>query len=167
VSVALTGCGPWSSPDVDSLRNSSEPRYWLGQEFEGLPITHVDGGLIVYGDCEPQSDTGCAPPLELQHWRVADRHPSQFTTTPGTPAPCVRGRLNGRLVVAFPTSGGLEVYLGETVVVIFAEWERMLRAARALQPLSKSARIADPPPDVRRAVARCVADLSRSPAPGL
>ena len=166
MSLALAGCGLWSKPDVDSLRNSSEPRYWLGQAFEGLPVTHVDGGSIVYGDCEPRSDTGCAPPLQLQHWRLADRHPSQFEIAPGTPTPCARGRVNGRLVVAFATGGGLEVYLGETVVVIFAEWKRMLRAARALQPVSKSARIADPPADVRRSVARCIDDLSRSPEPG-
>ena len=67
----VAGCSD-GSPDVDDLRSSDAPYYYVGESFEGLEISHVeryqrDVATLVYGDCEARSDEGCAPPLELQH----------------------------------------------------------------------------------------------------
>jgi hypothetical protein len=153
--LSLSACGGDSGTDIDELRASGTPLYWLGEEFDGLPLTYTDERLFVYGDCEPESDTGCAPPLQLQHWPLAERHPSKFTTTPGAPTPCTHEAINGTLVAAFPTTGGLEVYVGRTVVVIFAEWQRSLRAVRALRRLNGTGELPRPPTELRRALSRC------------
>lgn len=148
------GCGG-AEDDLARLGSTEEPIYWLGETFDGLPLTHASERLLVYGDCEPQSDTGCAPPLELQHWPLSERHPSKFSLAPGTPTPCSRATINGTLVAEFPTTGGLEVYVGRTVVVIFSEWKRALRAVKSLRPLNHARGLPEPPPEVRRALARC------------
>lgn len=160
--LATSACGGDSGTPVDELRASGAPLYWLGDEFDGLPLTHSSDRGFVYGDCEPKSDTGCAPPLQLQHWPLAKRHPSKFTITPGTPMPCTRESIEGTLVAAFPTTGGLEVYVGRTVVVIFAEWERSLRAVRALRPLGGGDRLPRPPAALGRALARCELGLRQT-----
>ena len=139
---------------------SGPPLYYLGDAFEGLPLTHAEErGLLIYGECEPEGEgdtyhcTG--PQVQLQHWQLARRHPRMFMLTPSDPAPCARGSIGGRTVAAFSTSGGLEVYLGEQVVVVFAEARRALRAARALRPLRGGPSRAKPPPSVGAALARC------------
>jgi hypothetical protein len=62
---------------------SSEPVYYVGRSFAGLPLTDaVSQGksyaLVVYGSCTPGHDAGCAPPIEIDHspfkpaqWRLA------------------------------------------------------------------------------------------------
>jgi hypothetical protein len=157
-----TGCASDSEADIDKLRASSEPRYWLGEEFEGLPLTHADDRLIVYGDCDPGPDAGCSPPLELQHWALGERHPSQFTEAPGRLADCRRGTLEGTLVAAFSTTGGLEVYLGRTVLVVFAESQRAMRAVKSLRRLNGPQRLPEPPSNVRRSLARCSPGLGEA-----
>jgi hypothetical protein len=65
------GCSDGGS-DVDDLRSSEAPYYYVGQSFDGLKISHVeryqDGvATLIYGTCKARGDEGCAPPLELQH----------------------------------------------------------------------------------------------------
>jgi hypothetical protein len=160
--LLVSACGGDSGTDVDELRASPAPIYWLGESFDGLPLTYSTERLMVYGDCEPESDTGCVPPLQLQHWPLAQRHPSKFTVTPGRRTPCTRGTVGGRTVAVFATTGGLEVYIGRMVVVVFAEWERTLRAVKALRPLNGARRLPEPPPALRRALARCDTPLRKS-----
>jgi hypothetical protein len=62
---SASACGGDSGTDIEELRASSAPVYWLGESFDGLPLTYSTERLLVYGDCEPESDTGCAPPLQL------------------------------------------------------------------------------------------------------
>jgi len=164
--LSLSACSEDAKDDISELRASGSPLYWLGEEFDGLPLTHADERLIVYGTCEPESDTGCAPPLQLQHWPLARRHPSKFTYTPGTPAACTRGTVGGRTVAAFATTGGLEVYFGRTIVVVFSDWPRSVRAVKALRPIDGTSPIPKPPAEVERALARCELGLRQSSETG-
>jgi hypothetical protein len=71
--LVVTACGGGSnSLDVNDLRNSDAPYYYVGEAFDGLMISHVERyqnavATFTYGSCEARSDEGCAPPLELQH----------------------------------------------------------------------------------------------------
>jgi hypothetical protein len=158
----LSACGGNSGVGIDELRASGAPLYWLGEEFDGLPLVHASERGFIYGDCDPGPDSGCAPPLQLQYWPLSQRHPSKFTITPGSPAPCTRGTVGGTKVAAFTTTGGLEVYIGRTVVVVFAEWQRTLRAVKALRPLDGAGRLPEPPSELDRALVRCKTPLRES-----
>jgi hypothetical protein len=129
--------------------------YWVGSSFDGLPLTHRDATTYIYGTCEPRPDAGCAPPLQVQNWTLRQRHPARFTRA----ASCVRGVIRGRPAAVFSTSGGMELYVGRTVVVIFARPARVIRTARALRPYPSEtipARLARPPVGVQRTlVKRC------------
>jgi hypothetical protein len=70
----LAGCGG-GHMQLDKLRESKVPVWYLGSSFEGNELTYADFDgvpervLVVYGDCDPPggffSDGGCVPPLEL------------------------------------------------------------------------------------------------------
>jgi hypothetical protein len=147
VALGLVGSAAAASPPART--------YWLGPSFDGLPLTHRDAANYIYGTCDPPPDGGCAPPLSSQNWTLRQRHPSRFTRM----ARCVRGVIKGRPAAVFSTSGGMEVYLGKTVVVLFGETKRVMRAARALRPYPAEAipaRLARPPAGVQQTlVKRC------------
>ena len=158
--AVIAGCAGSRPVDISELRRpGAPPAYWLGRSFEGLPLTevlHPDSPTFVYGTCEPSSDAGCAPPLELQHWPLAKRRPGAFEMAPGQATPCrsVRG---ARVTAArFATTGGVEVYLGDRVVVLFGA-ERLIQAAlRELRPVKTQQPALPPPPAwVSETLARC------------
>lgn len=65
----------------------------------------------IYGTCHATSDTGCAPPVEVQSWSFSDRKPSRA-----------------------PAGHDIEVRRGNVTVVIFAHSDRLARTAlRALR----------------------------------
>jgi hypothetical protein len=66
------------------------------------------------------------------------------------------------MAAAFPKTGGLEVYIGRTVVVVFAEWKRTLRAVKALRPLDGTGPLPEPPAELKGALARCQTPLRES-----
>lgn len=74
----LAACGG-SAGDLTSVEGSSLPYFWAGSSFDGLELEHVEPydetgvAFLVYGTCEPSSDGGCPPPLELQHRRCGPR----------------------------------------------------------------------------------------------
>ncbi len=155
------------TPSVDAavLRSSTAgqaqppPLSYLGQSYRGLPLTHRGLGpgrsvSFVYGDCDPGLE-GCYPPLEVQNWLLRRRHPSMFDKN----VPCTRTSVRGVPVAFFASSGGLEVYIGRRVVVVFADRPRqMLRAARALRRVGRARppeTFPKPPPSVARAIRRC------------
>ena len=145
--LSLAGSAAAASPPTRT--------YWLGETFDGLPLTHKDAANYIYGQCHPPPDGGCAPPLSTQNWTLQQRHPSRFTRM----AKCVRGIIRGRPAAVFSTSGGMELYIGKTVVVLFGETRRVMRASRALRPYPAEAvplRLARPPAGVQRTlVSRC------------
>jgi hypothetical protein len=66
----------------------------------------------IYGTCHATSETGCAPPLEVQSWSFRDRKPSRA-----------------------PAGHDVEVRRGNVTVVIFARSDRLASLAeRSLRP---------------------------------
>lgn len=61
-------------PDLASAKRSLFAFFWLGESFEGLPLTYVGGDragtVTTYGTCDPGDEAGtersCAPPLQVQ-----------------------------------------------------------------------------------------------------
>ena len=173
LTVVVAGCG--GSTTTQTSIPAGDVRhdglYYLGDSFDGLPLTHAESsaqrsGFFVYGTCElpRNSEGGCATPLQVQNYRLADRNPSKFELGPRTPSPCRRTRVRGVPAAVFGTTGGaLEVYAGETVAVISASPQQALRAARALRRYGKgehaaAADLPRPPSGVQRALRRCAAD---------
>lgn len=149
-STAATGAGTVA---LDGLRAAeAPPAYWLGERFEGLPLTANAGGVerptFVYGSCEipPGSDGGCAPPLALQHWPLAERSPNRFQAAPGQRASCSLLAEPNLTAAIFETTGGVEVYLGDRVVVLFGERDLIRKALRELRPLKLQQPTLPPPP---------------------
>ena len=73
---SLTACGSnavGNTPDLAEFESSDQPYFYVGESFDGLTLAHAEPydatgvGFLIYGTCEASSDTGCAPPLELQH----------------------------------------------------------------------------------------------------
>jgi hypothetical protein len=129
---------------MKALRSSAEPRYWLGKEFDGLRITHADEtGLIVYGTCEiegsPFADGGCAPPIQIQHWKF---RPQMWTNaTNCNRLPPLRGVPTAR-------HDGLVLFTGTGYVKIYARnGAEDVRVARALQPVTGAPVKNLPPPE--------------------
>jgi hypothetical protein len=161
--MSVFGAGCSSSPvtvpgsgqvDLKALRSSTEPRYWLGKDFAGLPITHADGaGLVVYGTCEIPTgpfgaDGGCAPPIQIQHWRFK---PKQWRNA----ANCVR--LPSLRGVPTARHDGLVLFTRHGFVKIYARnHAEDVRVANALQPVAGGHVEHLPPPD--RDIVRAVRD---------
>jgi hypothetical protein len=137
--VMLAGCGskaisvPAGPVDLEAFRSSSEPRYWVGEKFEGLPIAHADErGLIVYGTCEiPRgpfgADGGCAPPIQIQHWTF---DPGQWARAQNC------SRLQPLRGVPTARHDGLVLFTGHGFVKIYARSHAEdVRVAEALQPV--------------------------------
>jgi hypothetical protein len=161
LSIVAAGCGsssPTSTLTLVQLRSASTPpSYFLGENFDGLPLTATlgrrDAPDFVYGDCTPPPGIdagGCPAPLELQHWPVAKRPPSKF----GPDIACHRVKLSGRVAAVFESTGGMEVYVGRRTVVIFADSARRTRrAGESLRPV-KGGALPPPPAWVERQLAR-------------
>ncbi len=164
--LLATACGgalkakPKSDITLSQLRQASAPpTYFLGTRYRGLPLTGIVGGLrrttFIYGTCTIKSgQEGCAPPLELQHWSLRERPPWKFPAATS----CRLVHVRGTPAAAFASSGGLEVYLGNRVVVIFGRTlAAMRRAAVALRPvrLGSGLRPAPPARVIRYVSGRC------------
>jgi hypothetical protein len=166
VVLLATACGgareakPKSDITLSQLRHASAPQtYFLGSRYQGLPLTGIVGGLrrttFIYGTCtiEPGQE-GCAPPLELQHWSLRERPPWKFMSG----ISCRLVQVRGAPAAAFASSGGLEVYLGNRVVVVFGRTlAAMRKAAVALRPVKPGSGLRPPPPArvIRYVSGRC------------
>jgi len=134
VAFALAGCvaEPIPPPDLDAGRGfDRHALYWLGPEFEGLPLTYLelDSEIpsVVYGDCDA-SEHPCALPLDIQITPLC-RH-LEVVAVAAEPQ-LVRGAPVGR-------SDGAPVLLTRTVQIkVYAYDEALaLRALRALRSLN-------------------------------
>jgi hypothetical protein len=156
--AALAACGGSPGAELggtvhlsDVRRAGAPPAYWLGERFSGLPLTAISGSAerpnFVYGTCEPVgSDGGCAPPLQLQHWPLTARSPALFQVTPDRRASCRLLKANGVTAAIFETTGGVEVYLGRRVVVLFGERSLIRSAMSGLRPVTPQQPPLPPPP---------------------
>jgi hypothetical protein len=160
IAIAIvTGCGPAEPAGgaddltLDELRRAeAPPSYFVGEEFEGLPLTRIVGTTetpsFLYGECEAP----CSP-VQIQHWRIEKRPPSLYDAD----IPCRRVRSGSVPAAAFETSGGVDVYIGDRTVVVFGESDaEMERAVRALRPVKVGqSRLPEPRIDVSVALRRC------------
>jgi hypothetical protein len=135
---------------LDEARAVDEfPLFYAGEQVDGLPLTAIvrrgDTARyvsFVYGDCQATSDSGCAPPAEIQVWPAEARNLESYpTSAPGAPTPeptTIRG-----LPAAFFDDGDwLEIYTAQVTLVVFSHpRERILRITDAIRCLARS------PPD--------------------
>lgn len=145
-------------------------RYWLGQSFDGLPLTdegYLCAGSIrppefgrtnqadaIYGDCDA-SDGGCSLPAQVQTWPACDRWYGIY------PDPRYGGffdrpdltRIRGVPGARFEDGTRIELYIGDVTVVVFADSpERAERAVAALRPRTSEGPVAELPAPLRGAV---------------
>lgn len=120
--LVLGACGRGSETvpngpiHLAEMRVDTRPYYWVGELFDGLPLTYAKPysgrfGNLMYGTCELPTglfaEGGCAPPLQVQNVLCED----------------------GQATVALFSHGG----------------GRAARAAKALRPLNTAARRAGSP----------------------
>ena len=125
-----TGCDSdlWRGDDVAQSGEQCEmpfTEYSAGESIAGLDlearVTNCGKRPFVgyiYGTCRPTSDTGCAPPLEIQSWSCGDRKPLR--------APA-----------------GHEIHLrrGNVTIVIFANSGRLAPDGRRCAPARSCTRL--------------------------
>jgi hypothetical protein len=124
---AAVGCGSEEPQAGDSAASCGMPfaEYSVGGSFEGIDVVSRQANCgkrpsvtYVYGTCHATSDTGCAPPLQVQTWSACHRKRSRA-----------------------PAGHDVELSRGEVTVVVFARSDGLAhRAARAI----RKARTADP-----------------------
>jgi hypothetical protein len=74
--LLAAGCGgtsivPDGPVNLEKLRDSNVPVFWVGESFAGLTLTYADNPganrvLLAYGTCEAKGGSSCSPPLEIQ-----------------------------------------------------------------------------------------------------
>lgn len=130
---ALTVCArPKGEPVKCGSRARSAGRppakaHWLGESFEGLPVTYRFGTSVIYGDCDA-SEGGCAPPMEIQAHSICTRHPLEIDLVPRSIK-----RVRGVPVIGY--SERFEVLTGSTNAVVFAnDGAQARRAVDVVRP---------------------------------
>ncbi|MDQ4082226.1 MAG: hypothetical protein M3123_04975 [Actinomycetota bacterium] len=126
------------------------PLYYAGASLAGQPLTAIlrrddrphPGETIqpntvafVYGDCVPDVDGGCAPPLEVKMWPACRRNPAVYDLPP-------EEELTVRGVPGYFYENGtrLELSTGRVTVVLYgSERSDLLEAAASLEPVNASA----------------------------
>jgi hypothetical protein len=158
--LALTHSGggsPVAAGEATGFR--AFPLYWLGREFDGLPLLGFDRvdlpsdmaqlaagerngsdvATAIYGTCHAEPDSGCAPPLEVQVATACTRNYSLFAASPpGAGPPIVHTTVRG--VPAIWVAGHLELYTGTVTIDLDGARSLALRAAAALVPANAPAR---------------------------
>lgn len=86
----------------------------------------------VYGFCEPASDAGCAPPVEIQTWPSCERSEGDIHGPWGEES---AGQQRGVPATLYEAGHRLELYTEGSTIVIFADDAALLEeAVRAVQP---------------------------------
>jgi hypothetical protein len=152
----------WTVEDAKQFKEF--PLYWLGESYEGMPLTKIiryrydpeppippteaeNIVLFIYGSCTPGPESGCAPPLSIRVEPYCMKPPERF-------APAVRGEpLEVRGAPAEQISGDLRIWTGEVSIKIFTDGlAAQVEAAEKLRLISEGPEGAQStlgPPDVR------------------
>ena len=137
IALGVFGCGDSGDETQtvpEDVASAPAESFYLGEEFDGLPLTTVlapptgsgDSTSFIYGHCEPPAgEGGCAPPLEVQTWPLCGRAPQ----VPIKQLDHVRGAL----VESDPRESRVEVLTGESTVVIFGSAKRAAAAVDELR----------------------------------
>jgi len=137
----VKACPPAGAPQTFAT-------YRLGERFEGLPRTDTNrpcqevssatdarANFVehIYGDCNPKGES-CVLPLAVQSYPACERTRADYQAASGS-----LGRkdlkIRGVPAAMFDDGTRLELYAGETTIVIFGFQgsDQLLRAARALR----------------------------------
>jgi hypothetical protein len=103
--------------------------YWLGSEHDGLRLSATLPRSYIYGDCDPGPDSGCAPPLEVQHHASCARNPLSLDVVPRR-VHRVRGH-----AIAAEYGSMIDVGIGRHTVTVFARG--LAKARRAVRRLRR------------------------------
>lgn len=126
---------------LTSRRDLCIPAAPAGATVASGPSEAVGYLSLVYGSCTPTSSDGCVPPLNVQSWPECARDPNSYrpsdrravrleaTLNPSEPkkiptAPWVPAR-------EFESGMRLEIYSGDTTIVVFAADTHLADAAGA------------------------------------
>jgi hypothetical protein len=158
--LAAAAAGPGQSGDARSAKRWKPcppegskavnfSAYYLGDAFQRHALTKtlrvcnkphpwepVRGNYIsyIYGDCVPGSDSGCAPPVEIQSAPACERRPSRRVRRRAR-----RHEIRGAPAVQFPGESRLELFTGDATVMIFGHTpEEVRKGAAALRSIPGS-----------------------------
>ena len=155
--LAVSPCGGGDAPDLGAARSFDRfSLLWVGEEFEGRELVHVElpgpgeFATLVYGECTPTgSDSGCAPPLQLQIQPLCN-HLADVARAPIWKRRSIRGAPVGTIdsaPVLFTRTVQVKAYRGEGSDPQLA-W-RALTALRSLNDVPPVIGAVDPiPPPV-------------------
>lgn len=126
---------------LTSQRDLCIPGAPAGATVASGPSEAIGYVSLVYGSCTPTSSDGCVPPLNVQSWPECARDPNSFRPSDRRAAK-LEATLNPSKPIRIPTApwmparefeGGrrLEIYSGETTIVVFAANTHLADAAGA------------------------------------
>ncbi|HEX8647071.1 MAG TPA: hypothetical protein VF715_09215 [Thermoleophilaceae bacterium] len=113
--------------------------FWLGERFRSHDLTYASREgrkgqstfTFIYGDCEAESDSGCAPPYQIQNYHACARNLGDYGAGIH---PMRRKPIRGAAVYEFGDGNNfdrIEVYTGRTMLAIsaptFAKARRVVR----------------------------------------
>jgi hypothetical protein len=116
--------------------SAADRPYWLGPSYDGLRLSATLERSYIYGDCHAESDSGCAPPYEVQHHASCARNPLSLDVRPRR-VYRVRG---GALAAEYGSM--IDVGIGRHTVTVFARSRS--RARRAVRRLRRRGQEAPP-----------------------
>ena len=137
--LVLSSCG--GPPDADEIKDAEKAApnkvYWAGKSFAGLPVAAIerDGRWVtfVYGDCRPDRDADCTPPLMIQTMSICDLNPIEFKSLPRASRPW------RHLVVREYADGKRMIAIGASTVIVYARGSLGKRVIAALRPVGEPA----------------------------
>lgn len=119
----------------DALCTQADPErsQSAGGGIDPDSYTRAHYTLAVYGTCEATSDTGCAPPLQIQTWPACERSPADYSVGGKPLAPTEVLNIRG-VPARFYGANRLEISAGDVTVVMFGDSrEILINAAAALR----------------------------------
>ena len=126
-------------PIEDARQFDQFPLFWLGEEFEGLPLRHISYAktekvvIFGYGSCKSSGDGGCRLPLSVRIEPCSHAPPGRYLSKPGARAPFefrgARAQLDG--------AGVLRVWTHDVTIAVSAKAGLVMEAANALRPVSE------------------------------
>jgi hypothetical protein len=130
------------------------PLYSAGERFEDLPLVALlrrndtaQYVSFVYGDCTASSDTGCAPPAEIQVWPSCRRNLALYEDSPSSVPSMEPITVRGVPAALFDDGTRLELETDDSTVVVFARTRaHTLRIAGVLRSLDGSVAPGSPLP---------------------
>lgn len=124
------------------------PVYWIGEEYGGLPLTRIirhvftpspssfsrgeNVVLLLYGECQPPPNGGCAPPLSIRIEPACDSRQADL------PVAAIGGAVTEiRGAPAAKVSGHLQIWARDVTVSVFAPNDALTSSvANAIEPVN-------------------------------